>query len=376
MLFVFRCVTMYNMKTQVKHTKKTAAVFTAIILIFLALICLTSSGCNYSIDYSYIKYDGEDGYYVVRVSGYVNTLKGELVIPSTYGEGDKKAPVKEIADEGFRGSGITKLVIPASVTKIGIAAFANCPRLEEVVFEEGSTLNELPQGIFGYDASLTEVNIPDTVETLGYYSFLECTSLVTVNLPENLKRIADSAFENCYALSEIIFPDGLENIGSLSFYNCALTKVIIPDSVHDTKITKTDSDGKTDTQTVLGLGYGAFHTCRALKTVVVGSGITELKSGVFGYCDSLEELYLPSSVVKVEGLYKNGDTVLSGHAFHNCKSLKIINYAGSEEEWAQINIDNTLYDKNGADYNNNALFKEKNDKLTINWNTKYTVHEI
>ena len=360
------------MKLRITYTKKITAVFAAIMLIFLALIGLISSGCSYTIDYDYIKYDGEEGYYVVRAGGYLNSLKGTLEIPATYGEGDKEAPVKEIAGEGFRGCAITKLIIPASINKIGIAAFANCSQLKEVEFKEGSVLTEIPQGSFGYDISLTKIHIPDTVESIGHYAFLECNNLETVNLPKNLKRIMGRAFEDCYTLSHITFPEGLESIGYLAFYNSALTEVIIPDSVRDTQISATDEDGNAKTETLFGLGYGAFHTCRSLKKLVIGSGITVLKSGVFGYCDNLEEIYIPSSVKQIEGAYLSGDTILYGHAFHNCTSLKIINYAGTEEEWNQIDIDNEVPNGSGATYNNDALFKDKNNKLTIFCGKSYT----
>ena len=367
------------MKLQVKSTKKITAIFAALLIIFISLICLTSSGCSFSINYDYIKYDGEEGYYVVRGSGQPYSLKGTLEIPETYGSGDKLAPVREIDREAFRGCSITKVIIPASITKIGVAAFANCSQLEEVEFKEGSSLKEIPQGTFGFDVSLTQITFPDSVENIGYCSFLGCKSLKTVNLSKNIKSITASAFEDCYDLSEITFPEGLESIGYLAFYNCALTEVVIPDSVHDKQIPVTDTegnpvndkDGNPQMQTVYGLDYGAFHTCRALKKAVIGNGLTLIRAGVFGFCDSLEEVYIPSSVTKIEGTYFKNGNYLSGHAFHNCKSLKTVNYAGTQEEWAQIKIDSTEYSSNGSTFNNNALFKDKNDKLTINYNKSY-----
>ena len=367
------------MKSGIKHTKKITAVFAALMIIFIALICLFSSGCNYEINYEYnVEYEGGEGYYVVKASGYVNRLNGELVIPSTYGEGDKQAPVKEIAESGFRGTGITKLVIPNTVTKIGAAAFANCANLENVEFEEGSTLKEIPNGMFGFDTRLKEITVPETVESIGYRAFFSCKSLATVNLSQNLKTVAEGAFEECSALSRIILPEGLESIGKRAFYLSGLTEIVIPDSVHDTQIPVTDEDGHPvtnedgtpKTKTVYGLDYGAFHTCRKLKKVVLGSGITEIKSGVFGYCDGLEEIYIPSSVKKIAGVYTDVK-YFWGHAFHHCSSLKIINYAGTEEEWAQIDIDKDNKNQNGATFNNNALLKDKNDKLNIIYNKSY-----
>lgn len=359
------------MKLQTEQSKKIAAVLAATLILFTALICLFSSGCKYSVNYNYVEYEEGGGYYIVNTSGYTTSIKGELVIPSTYGEGEKQAPVKEIAEEAFRGSGITKLVIPATITKIGAAAFANCTMLEEVVFEEGSALEEIPQGMFGFDESLTKITLPNSVKSIGYRAFLDCKNLAEVILPENLKTITGGAFEECYALSRITLPEGLESIGSLAFYYCALTEIVIPDSVHDTQITVTDSEGNAHTQTVFGLGYGAFHTCMALKKAVVGRGITNIRAGVFGYCNSLEEIYIPSSVIKIEGMYKNGNDIISGHAFHNCTSLTTVYYAGTKEEWAKIEIDNAGYNNDGVNYNNNALFEEYNEELDIVYNKSY-----
>ena len=339
------------MKTETNRKTKITALLAALTILFIALICLFSSGCGYTINYEYMEYEGGGGYYVVKASGYLNSLDGELVIPSTYGEGEKEAPVKEIADEGFRGSTITKVVIPKSITKIGVAAFANCALLREVVFEEGIEIEEIPQGAFGFNSSLMEITIPDTVKTIGYRAFFSCTDLTTVTLSKNLNKITRSAFEECAALSNITLPEGLESIGILAFYYSGLKEIVIPDSVKD-------------------LGYGAFHTCRSLKKAVVGSGITQLKSGVFGYCDGLEEIYIPLSVTKIEGPYMSDDTLISGHAFHNCTSLKVINYEGSAVDWTKIDINNEGYNVNGASYNNNALIKDENEKLNIYYNSQ------
>lgn len=356
--------------------KKFAALITALAIIITAFSALFLSGCGYGINYDYkVGYEGGDGYYVARAYGNVAMLKGELNIPSEYGEGDKRAPVREIADEGFRGSSITKLVIPETVTKIGLAAFANCESLAEVVFSGGINLKEIPQGIFGFDTALRKITIPEGVESIGYRAFLNCEMLNTVVLPSTLKKIGAGAFEDCYQLSNVTLPQGLENIGALAFYNCALTEISVPDTVAertepvlDKDGNPTFDDGKPVTKTVYGLEYGAFHTCRLLKKATLGKGITTVRSGVFGFCDGLEEVVIPLSVKKIEGTYFAGGQLRSGHAFHNCASLKTVNYAGNSEDWKKIEIVNTSYTEDTATYNNNALFAQYNSKLVIIYN--------
>ena len=43
----------------------------------------------------------------------------------------------------FRGTEVEEVFIPKSVEEIGLYAFSRCQKLERVVFEEGSELNEL-----------------------------------------------------------------------------------------------------------------------------------------------------------------------------------------------------------------------------------------
>ena len=63
--------------------------------------------------------------------------------------------------------------------------------LEKVEFEEGIT--QIPTGIFG-DTGLKEVEIPDTVTSIGERSFADCANLEKVTFSKNLKSIGNRAF--------------------------------------------------------------------------------------------------------------------------------------------------------------------------------------
>ncbi len=328
--------------------------FTAVILTLL--ICLAVlpvfSGCKAETNFT-LK-SGEDGdYYSFSLSGYTGSFKGEYEIPSEH----DGLPVKEIEDEGLSNSGITKLVIPETVEKIGVAAFSYNYNLREVVFKDGSNLKKLPRGTFGYCRTLRSITLPESVESVGALAFYACESLSEVALPEGLKLIGERAFEGCFALKGIALPQNLERIGALAFYNSALEEVTIPDSVKDVEVTEEGEDKKPVTKIQNGLGYGAFHSCTKLKKAVVGSGITVLASGVFGYCTALEEVYLPSGLKSIEGAYYIDGAFECGHAFHNNKNLKDVYFAGSKQQWEAVKINNDKVNVQGADYDNSALTK-------------------
>ncbi len=63
----------------------------------------------------------------VSVAAASQKLFGNVIIPEAVNFGDKNYKVTAVADSGFRNcSGIKNLILPASITKIGKAAFANC----------------------------------------------------------------------------------------------------------------------------------------------------------------------------------------------------------------------------------------------------------
>lgn len=311
------------------------------------------SGCSASVSYML----NEEGTgYVVRGTGYLSALKGEYVIPAYYGEGEQSLPVTEIADQAFSGSSLSRITVPATVTKIGTAAFSYSYSLQEVVFSQEAELDEIPWGAFGYCTALRTIEIPESVTAISGMAFYNCSSLQSVAMPDGLKSIGVQAFVNCSSLSSIEFPDELTTIGDLAFYSAGLTEAVIPAGVCDTMTESTDAEGNVTTKTTYGIGLCAFHTCVSLTRVVILGSIEIVRSGAFGYCTSLKELYLPASLKWVEGVtYDSGGNVYCGHAFHNNTSMTDVYYAGNEEQWGQIEIANQSVSVNGAVCDNSAL---------------------
>ena len=327
--------------------KKFAALVTAFAAAFLCLPFF--SGCSAGIGYTLESAEDGSRYYVARASGYTSFMSGELEIPAEYGEGEEKLPVKAIAAQGFSGTKLKKITIPASVETIGVAAFSYNNLLEEVTFAEGSKIKEIGWGAFGYCRSLAAVNIPETVETVDGMAFAYCESIKTLDLPDGLKNINFRAFEGCSALEEIILPQNLLQIGAYAFYNCtALGGIVLPDSLRD----EVSADGEISP----AVGFAAFHTCTSLKYAVVGAGIVSIEEGVFGYCTSLERVYLPAGLKRIKGaLFSNDGAFVCGHAFHNDGALAEVHFAGSEEEWAAVEIDDVPYSGGSTEFNNGAL---------------------
>ena len=122
--------------------------------------------------------------YRVR-KGSVNS--GEVIIPATY----NGLPVTEIDNDAFSGcTSITSIEIPASVTSIGNSAFAggfwyeyraeDRMAISTVTFAAGSQLTTIGSSAFAGCSSLTSINIPASVTSIGQGAFNIWTSSQTI----------------------------------------------------------------------------------------------------------------------------------------------------------------------------------------------------
>jgi hypothetical protein len=117
--------------------------------------------------------------------------------------------VKDLMGKIVR-QGITSVVIPEGVTKIGMRAFVTIGSLNS--------------------ASLASVTIPNSVTEIGDGAF-SGQPLTAVTLPRGLTKAGRGIFEGC-TLRTVTIPEGVRVIGERMFWGCtALSTITIPQSV-------------------------------------------------------------------------------------------------------------------------------------------------
>ncbi len=194
------------------------------------------------------------GQYAFEDCNLLSLIVGSGVI-SIHSDAFADCNIKELTvlcskvDDWFCRHAIEKLIIGNGVESIKKKSFEECG-LSEIIFHEGSSLSEIPEGVFRKNAIIT-VHIPYSIKTIGLSSFSECTKLEKVIFPNNsiLVKIDEYAFEKCESLKKIELPDLLESIGSDSFNGCvALDTLKLPKILNE-------------------IGNRAFYNCSALKAV-------------------------------------------------------------------------------------------------------------
>ena len=150
---------------------------------------------------------------------------------------------------------------------------------------------------FRYRQSLTSIDIPNSVTSIGAYAF-SSSGLISIDLPSSITSIGDYAFSWCKSLTSFEIPDGITSISAGVF--CAstvLSSIKIPGSVTT-------------------IGSEAFYSCSGLTSIEIPSKVETIGSSAFNFCGSLTSIKIPSSI-----------TAIGSFAFKNCNNL---NYVVSE----------------------------------------------
>ena len=135
---------------------------------------------------------------------------------------------------GADGDGI-KLVIGKNVTKIPAYLFATssiAAKITSVEFEEGSVCQSIGDSAFINNKSLSSIVIPNSVTKIGVGAFSSCIGLTSVEIGSGVSVIGDSAFYYCTGLTDLKIGSGVTEIGHNAFAYCkSLASVVIPASV-------------------------------------------------------------------------------------------------------------------------------------------------
>ena len=258
---------------------------------------------------------------------------------------------------------LTSINIPDSVEIIEDNVSNSCTSLSNIIVSDNNPAFCYEDGIlfskdktrlfFGFGTKEGKYSIPDGVTTIADNSFV--SSLFTeIFIPDSVTSIGQGAFSQCTNLSDIIVsdnntsytsdngilftkdmteligypvqksgeyvvPDSVEKIASYAFSDCKkLISVTLPDSLKK-------------------IEESAFSRCYGLTSVTIPEGVTDIEMWAFGSCENITTVIIPESVKNIGVL-----------AFYRNIKLTDVYYAGSEEEWNEITIDDGNENLTGA----------------------------
>ncbi len=208
--------------------------------------------------------------------------------------------VEHIGRQAFAWSGISEIIIPASVKTIEEWAFQSCSGLERVVFSEESKLTTFGDSAWVGCRSLTTVTLPPKLEALPAQAFMDCTALRTIELPESLHTIGMEAFRDT-GLERLTLPSNIQKIEPRAFYYAKALRSVTLSATPVNPSWKTLDDAEN------GMGSYVFEGCDELESFEVPARCKYLKGWTFIGMNGLKTLKLHKGVRRYGEFLAQGD---------------------------------------------------------------------
>ena len=309
-----------------------------------------------------------------------STPDGVIDIPDTVTSGGQTYTVTAIGEYAFIPSrkitNVSSVFIPATVTSIGRFAFRCCKFLATVTFAEGSQLKSI--GVSAFSGTnpahprFKEIQIPNSVETIGTNAFQNCQDLESITLPASLKTIESSAFSYCLNLSKIKLPTSLKAIQSYVFDGCSSLETVFYDGslarwsqistdngflgISSPSLVmgdytaqfipvKDENDPSPPPKTVTITKYTGTESTVILPSTINSWPVTKIGEAAFQDNTTITSVAIPDSV-----------TEIGANAFAGCTNLTSVNYIGGD--WSKLTIQsgNPAVEDAAKDAANEQLF--------------------
>lgn len=190
----------------------------------------------------------------------------------------------------YHNINLTNIILPETLTEIsdGGGDYLDC-RFNETGY--------LLYGAFAY-SKIANIIIPDSVTSIGSYSFYNCDRLKSISIGKNVTNIGDHAFKGCINMQDLIIPDSVISIGDYCFKNCKnMSSVTI---------------GKE----ISSIGNGAFSGCTKLKSIYCKAS-TPPSVASFIDADQSMVIYVPKeSVAKYRKVWRDYANKIVGYNFN------------------------------------------------------------
>lgn len=338
------------------------------------------------------KFDNSSARIYVKIPRELNKQK-VTEIPANAGAGRNDIygleipdTVETIGDYAFEGTSIEKIVIPATVKSLGLEVFKgwNDSQNVEIIYggynakvsDDGLhtpftgtdavfkvsipyDVLEIKSDAFNGMTSLVEISIPDSVKTIGLYSFkgtslrdvslgngvtsigcgsfMDCVNLKDMDLGSKLTSIGENSFENCTELSSLIIPRMVERIEASAFENCTKLATVSFETesslclIGDKAFAGCNSlSAISIPDSVSNIGSEVFNNCILLETISFGRNIASIGSKAFAHCNSLREAVLPDSIESIgDELFSYCDVLESVNLGTGVSSIPTKAFVGS-----------------------------------------------
>ena len=267
--------------------------------------------------------------------------------------------IEQIAEYVYKDcKGITSVIIPNSVKKIGMGAFFGCSYLVNIRIpfvgsgDISSTIRDY-ENVFGYIFGYTNTETEGAVyqctssyDSKKYYYYIP-SGLKTITIGSGIFFVRENAFYGCNKITDVVMENGISQIRGNAFYGClGIVNIVIPNTVTYIAPRAFYAFGSAEIvipDSVTNIGDEAFRAAK-FETLVIGKGVKKLGKNVFANgslkkvvwnaenCTEVGE-YIIDNAKRYDYTIFSGNTQLSSliigntvknipsYAFYNCTEV-------------------------------------------------------
>jgi hypothetical protein len=217
---------------------------------------------------------------------------------------------------------IKGIVLPNTLTTIGDYSFSSCANLTSLTIPSGVTT--IGDHSFAACANLTGLTIPSGVITIGPYAFIGCGGLANLVLPTGLTSIGQSAFQGCSISSAITIPATVTTIGSSAFNGCTGSFTVTMGTSPSSSMFQnaTGLTGFTLQGTVSAIGSQAFQGCTSLTgELTIPATVTTIGNSAFNGCTGLTKVTVTANQSSIGMMAFTGCTGIEEVVFEGVTSV-------------------------------------------------------
>lgn len=270
---------------------------------------------------------------------------------------DLPTTLKKIGLEAFSNTALTQVRIPKNVETVAEGIFEGCNALEIIevdpmnsYYDSRNKCNAIIQTSTGaLVMGCKNTVIPNDVTSIEMYAFSRMSSLTDLFIPQNVNSISVSALRECTGLTKIEVSSENPFYDSRDECNAIIRKAnggelvvgcittIIPSNIEHIGAYAFEGRGTPNSlyipANIKTIGNDAFARCNLLQSVYLPETLQEIGPSAFSNCYNLRAAYLPISMKKIPdylfaGCYNlknlrwtNGQKQIGMHAFEGCNLL-------------------------------------------------------
>ena len=267
--------------------------------------------------------DGEEG--ACYVAGIGKAKDKRIRIPETSPEG---LTVVFIGEKAFMGNtDITEVILPDTVESIQPYAFENCSNLKKVVL--GASFKSLMPRAFYNCVKLDDINLTHDHEV---WTYAMARTLWAENHQEEFMIYGGHLIGYCGNDRNVVIPNGVVYVDGAFQGNTRITSVTVPAGCE--RVTS-----------------GTFNSCTSLKSVTLPDSLFLIDATGFAGCTSLTSIQAPGATRIAYRAFLNCYALTNidltpvqyiyGEAFANCVSLTSVTFSDNLLYLAESAFHNT-----------------------------------